>query len=360
MKTGLATLILSLMLTTAVTAEWWEEIEIKGDLRYRHEMIDIEGAGTRNRQRMRARLTVIGQANPDTRIGIQLATGSSDPVSTNQTLDGSFSSKNLVLDMAYLDYTPSTMPGLSVKGGKFKNPFFKPGKSELLWDSDLNPEGIVATVKVQPGQLSWTGIAAGLWVEERSSSEDSWMAAAQGVARLHLDEDRGSIAAGAGFFNYVNTAGQAFFFDATEPMGNTADMHADYAHEYELLEVFGEITHQMHGRPITLLADYVSNTAADSLNTGWKVGVRLGKAKRPGSWECRYNYRQVEADAVVGTFTDSDFRGGGTDAKGHEIGAALQLARNAAFKISYFINQIGLDREERDFRRLQVDLQLKF
>lgn len=63
----------------------------------------------------------------------------------------------------------------------------------------------------------------------------------------------------------------------------------------------------------------------------------------------------------MGIFTDSDFRGGGTDAKGHEIGGAYQLVKNAAFKATYFVNEIGLDKLETDnFNRLQLDLQLKF
>ena len=89
--------------------------------------------------------------------------------------------------------------------------------------------------------------------------------------------------------------------------------------------------------------------------------MRVGKAKKTGSWEFRYNYRSIEADAVPGIFADSDFRGGGTDAKGHEIGGAVQLAANTAFKATYFSNEIGLEETEtEDFGRLQVDLQFKF
>ena len=44
-----------------------------------------------------------------------------------------------MLDMAYLKIKPEQIPGLSLSGGKFKNPFYKPGKSELIWDSDFNP-----------------------------------------------------------------------------------------------------------------------------------------------------------------------------------------------------------------------------
>ena len=63
---------------------------------------------------------------------------------------------------------------------------------------------------------------------------------------------------------------------------------------------------------------------------------------------------------MLGAFTDSDFRGGGTDAKGHEIGGGYQLDKNTTFSVSYFVNTIGLDAAEEDFNRLQVDLQLKF
>jgi hypothetical protein len=45
----------------------------------------------------------------------------------------------------------------------------------------------------------------------------------------------------------------------------------------------------------------------------------VNKAKKQGSWNFRYNYREIEADAVLGTFSDSDFIGGGTDGKGHEL-----------------------------------------
>jgi hypothetical protein len=100
-------------------------------------------------------------------------------------------------------------------------------------------------------------------------------------------------------------------------------------------------------------------TTADSLNNGWLIGLRVGKAREPGSWAFRYIYRRIEADAVLGTFTDSDFRGGGTNAKGHEIGGSVILAKNTAFNVTWFDNTIGLDNGE-GFNRLQIDMQLRF
>jgi hypothetical protein len=345
-------------------SNWWEDVKLKGDLRYRHEMIDQEPEGEdsapRNRHRIRARVGIEGNVNDNTMVGIQLATGSDDPVSTNQTLDNAFSTKNIMLDMAYVIITPSFIEGLSVTGGKFKNPFFKPGKSELLWDSDFVPEGGVVDYSADVREFSFTLIGAGLWIEERGSDKDSWLGAAQGVLKFDFNKDESGLVIGGGLFNYVNGEGYEPFFDG-DPRGNTVEVDSLYASEFEMVEAFAEVSHKIEDIPVTVMADFVTNTGADSLDNGWLAGVHVGKTKNRGSWDFRYIYRKVEKDAVVGMFTDSDFRGGGTDADGHEIGGSFQVAENSAFKVTYFINKIGLeDNVMADFRRLQVDWQLKF
>ena len=355
-----AFLCVVLLSTASLASDWWENIKLKGDFRYRHEMIDTEGKDTRNRQRIRARFEVLANVNQTTIVGLQVATGSDDPVSTNQTLDNGYSTKNLMLDLAYLEIKPQTIKGLSIKGGKFKNPFFKPGKSELIWDGDMNPEGGAAAYKKDLQDISITLIASGFWIEEHSSGDDSWMAAGQGLFSYNLNDNKSGITAGAGFFNYINTVGFEPFFDADNPMGNTVDTSSLYVNDYQLLELFGEVNHKFGNIPVTMMGDYVTNTAVDNDCNGWLVGIRIGKAKKTGSWSCRYNYREVEKDAVIGMYADSDFRGGGTDAKGHEIGGVFQIAKNSAFKATYFMNKIGLNQNESDFKRLQVDLQLKF
>ncbi len=351
-----------------MAGNWWEKVKIKGDLRYRHEMIDKEDKDDRHRHRVRARLGIFGDVSPYTKVGIQLATGSNDPVSTNQTLDGAFSTKQVGIDLAYFEASHPRLPGLNAKGGKFKNPFFKPGKSELIWDGDWNPEGGVVAFKKKSGDFDLTLTGAGFWIDERSSSDDSYIAAGQVVGRLHFNEKKSNLTFGGSIFNYVNAEGFEPFFDQDDAMGNSIvgvvsgeDTVEVYASGFELMELFGEFTHKFESTPVTVMFDYVTNSAADSLNTGWLFGLRVGKAKEPGSWEFRYIYRNLEADAVLGMFTDSDFRGGGTDAKGHEVGGAIQLAAITAFKASYFINEIGLEAEETEgFNRMQVDLQLKF
>ncbi len=360
MKKYLFTAFLLLLAEGSISAaNWWENIKIGGDFRYRHEMIDEEGEDARHRHRIRARFNIAGEVSDNTKVKLQLATGSDDPVSTNQTLTDAFSTKSIGLDLAYLEYAPPQVAGLHLLGGKFDNPFYKPGSSELLWDSDFNPEGGTAVYNREFDNISVTIIGAGLWIMERSS-DDSWLGAGQVAVGYKTDDDKSKVTFGGGYFNYVNTQGFATFYDDEDSFGNSVDGSGNYLNDYELMEAYIELSHKFNYIPVVVMGDFVTNTAADSLENGWLVGINIGQAKKPGTWALRYIYRNIEKDAVMGAFTDSDFRGGGTDAKGHEFGGDYQLSEKAAFKFTYFANTIGLDAAESDFNRMQIDLQLKF
>ena len=104
--------------------EWYETIKLKGDLRFRHEWIDQDGKDTRNRWRLRLRLGASAQVNEDLDVNLRLASGSDDPISTNQSLDSGFSTKNFGLDRAYLDWHPYAVEGLHVQAGKNSTAFY--------------------------------------------------------------------------------------------------------------------------------------------------------------------------------------------------------------------------------------------
>ena len=113
--------------------------------------------------------------------------------------------------------------------------------------------------------------------------------------------------------------------------------------------------------PVAVFGTYVNNIAAKtSEDTGWLSGTKFNKAKKPGSWEVSYNYRDVEEDAVVGGICDSDFVGGGTDGKGHVLGFKYQIAKNVQGGLSYFINEKNANDTKDDFKLLQADLIFKF
>lgn len=373
--------ILSVFLISAITAgsimagDWADNIKFKGDFRYRHEIINQENTDLRHRHRIRARINLEGKVSNQAKIVVGISSGSDNPVSNNQTLTDAFSSKGLLIDVAYFEIQPKQAPGLAILGGKTYNPFYMPGSSELIWDSDIRQEGITADYSRSFGNISIRLIGSGLWIQERKADDDSYLAGGQALATYKLKEKKGDITVGASFFKYGFTQGFPVFYE-DDPMGNSgipmdtsiSEDGSDttlsgyvYANKYELLEVFGAFNYVMGHIPVTIIGDLVTNTALDSLNNGWLAGIYIGKIKKPGSWDFRYVYRQIDADAVIGIFTDSDFRGGGTNAKGHEIGAGYQLMVNTTFAVTYFNNEIGLEADEStNFQRWQLDLKFKF
>lgn len=88
-------------------------------------------------------------------------------MSTNQSFDDGFSTKDIGVDLAYVDW--KVRDDLNVYAGKMKNPVFKAGGVPLIWDGDLNPEGIAA--KYASG--GFFAAAGGFSVEERSRADDS-------------------------------------------------------------------------------------------------------------------------------------------------------------------------------------------
>jgi cell division protein FtsB len=352
--------------------KWAEKVKISGDFRYRHERIDEEKTGSgvrwkagRDRDRIRARLMIDAMVNDDWGLGFRLASGSGDPASTNQTLEDSFSSKPLWLDLAYFDWHPAARKGLNVFGGKVKNPFYKVGGNQLIWDDDLNPEGIAANYCVPLNDRDELYInGGGFWVDESSSGVDTSLWGAQGYFK-HKIGNPDYILGGVSYFDYGNIQGrgdlQSTWSSTSNFFGNTTSSGL-FASDFDIFEAFAEYGTKLMGLPFTVFGDWAKNlVASNSEDTAWLIGGKFNKAKDPGSWEVGYNYRELEADSVLGAFTDSDFIGGGTDGKGHQFGFTYQLAKNLQASVTYFNSERdGTTGRSLDYRRLQLDLKLKF
>ena len=352
----------------AKLASWAEKIRFSGDFRYRHEFFD-DGVRTsdrdRHRQRIRARLGMHATPSDDLDFYLRIATGSDpDPVSTNNTLTDGFSKKHLWLDRAYVDWHPELLSGARVLAGKMANPFVPSAKTDLVWDLDVNPEGLALNHTLELSEtLSVFATAGHFWLAEHSGGADTTLVAGQAGVKASLSETV-TLTAGASLYDFNHVRDQTVLIDPEDPMGNTATMNGDgefeYAEDFRLWEAFAELAFQAGGLPVSLHGQYVNNVAADSgEDTGWLAGVRVGKAKNPGEWELFYNYRRLEADAVIGALTDSDMFGGGSDGRGHKIGGAVQLTKSTQLAAKLMLSDVGLD-EEDDYKRLQVDFKVKF
>ncbi|MCD6459883.1 putative porin [bacterium] len=361
---------------------WTERIKIKGDFRYRHEIIRAAGRRhnlnqaqrdsretTRNRHRIRARVGIFARINEDIDFAFQLASGSQDPVSSNQTLDNYFESKRVWIDLAYITWHPEDFLGLNVKGfkmyaGKMKMPFYKPNKSQLIWDGDLRPEGIHGGYKFKIGEVDLCVNGGGFWLDEDSNDVDQNLWGAQGYFKSHIINKNIKLVGGISYYDYGSVRDHAPYdgdsFGNTlynKPL-NTTDL---LANDYQILEGFSELHWKMYNLPFTIYGDFVSNVATNENNNGYLFGTSIGKCKKPGSWKFSYDWRRLESDAVLGVFSDSDFGGGGTDAKGSRFALGYQLAKHTQLGATLFVNKTGLeDGDGKQYRRAQFDLKVKF
>ncbi len=339
----------------------------KGDFRYRYDGIRVEDQDNRERNRIRSRIAMIAQLPKNIELGIGLATGGDDPVSTNQNLGSGGSTKSIGLDYAYFNW--SVTGSLNLIAGKYKNIWVRPGENQLIWDSDYNPEGFAVTY--DNGHLF---VNAGLdWLESDTGKEDSrfsWglqsglktnigdSTLTTGVSYYALPVEGRNVFYPIGFID--GFAGNSFTC-ALVSIFRPISTVCTYDNDYEEVEVFAEFKTQVGTTPLTLFADLVRNRAADQFDSAWAAGVKLGRASDSGTWEVSYVYQDVEADSLIGATANADFAGGGTDSKGHILKGTYALNKNWKLEITYFANKrnanLGI---EEDYDRIQIDSQFKF
>lgn len=343
-------------------------VDIGGDIRLRHEYIDQDNKSTdQHRQRVRARVGMQADVNENVKSGVRLASGTDDPTSTNQSFDDSFSSKEIRLDQAFVSW--QIAEALSLIGGKMEQPWTS--VSDLIWDSDVTPEGFAAVLGTGSESVSLTANTGYLWLDEISSSDDDRMLYTGQVGLETAVSESMKVLLGGSIYHYDNMEGLPLLVDSEDSFGNDAvevttgtgeeaTTSSVYANGFEVYELFGQLSAKAGEVPVKVYGQLASNDAASTDDTGYLVGVKLGKAKDPGSFEVGYNYRDLEANAVLGALTDSDFGGGGTNSEGHKLNGTVAIAKAWNAGATLFLNTLDPDGEDVDYTRVQLDLVAKF
>ncbi len=359
---------------------WADSVTFKGDLRYRYETIADDSkldadkdTYTRQRDRIRARLGAEAKANANLKAGIRLSTGQSDPVSGNQTIGDGFGKKEFRLDLAYFDYNflpEATDAELHLIGGKMNNPFMTL-PDDLVWDGDLTPEGLALKAQKTLGKVTLYGNGGYLWVQERADTDDSLLTAGQAAMRIDFMPEV-ALTLGVAYYGFSNLEGNNVidWENKNNAYGNSTQKgtvsgsttNKAWKMDYTPMVPFVQLDLYVAGKPLSLFGQQIGNSEADSLDSGYMVGVSYGKAKNVKTYEIGYSYAELEKDATVGMFTDSDRWGGGTDGHGHKVYARYQLMKNLQIGATYFADEkpISDGAKTKDYSRMQLDLVASF
>jgi hypothetical protein len=336
---------------------WAAKTQFKGDVRVRQETIKIDGqtnSQDKDRQRIRARLGAYTEINPQVSTGIRIATGgSNDARSTNQDLDGYFVKKDLWLDMGFIDYHPTAVPNLHIIGGKMAQPWVSMG--DIIWDNDINPEGLAATYSLPITKgFELFGSAGNYTLKDNIDGDgtqfknDLRLNAAQLGAKF-TPIDALKVTVGGSIYQYQNDKDSA----ALAVNGNNTN-------RFRLMEGFGQVDINGLPVPLSVYGQYVTNNATDSdEDTGWLTGVKT----KVFGFGLDYNYRDVQRNAVVGAFTDSDFANGTTGSRGHKLGVSYDIDKNFSIGATYFLTKADFavaSQRDADANTLQLDVLAKF
>lgn len=404
--------------------EWLDRIKLEGDMRVRYQRdalddnntppvgyvfpgdvpqpgLGLTGAATRaadladarapfatntrlerERLRARARLGLLAKVSDSWSAGLRLATGNTtDRVSTNQTLGQNFNKYQFVVDRAYLRYEP--FESLVLSGGRIPNPWFG---TDLVWDEDLNFEGVSVTWKPKLTESFSPYVTAGYFpVKERNppGGRSRALAGAQLGFQWALNS-RHNLKFGAAVYDYSGFEGRlepdsSFDSILQQPIEST---YGNSVYEAGLRQRgntlfrtnsrLDDSTNNLWGlasrfRPlnmtlsydwasfdpvhVVLTADWVKNLEFDPAEIERRSGLRLTDARDDGyqfkltvgmpqirnarDWQVFAAYRYLGSDAVLDAFTDSDFGFGGTNQRGYIVGLGYGLDRNVGLNIRW-------------------------
>lgn len=352
-----------------------DEVKISGDLRLRHESFWKDPDGDRHRQRVRLRVKSDIKIN-DFKLGVRLASGTGEPVSTNQSFDNLFGQKALWLDRAFVTWQGSQTRWLKVTGGRMANPFFTVYSSDAVWDSDVNPEGFAQNLEWRSGEALALFANLGQIVldEDSGDNNDQWLFGEQvGLSVKPAKETEATLA--VAYYDFTNTKKSPLVPTSGTPPSLTFSQDGNtrvgnlLINDYNVLDITAAVMLDAAGLPLALMWDYVKNLAetinasgVETGDTGYQAGLILGKAKKAHTWELAYFYKVMETDATLADIADSDFGDGGLDRRGHIVWGAYNLTQYLQLKAKFFstIQESQTASTKDDIDRLQIDAVFKF
>lgn len=365
--------------SNGVKLTWLERITFKGDLRLRyeqkHQAWSEQSILSRQRQRYRMRFGAVADLKNNLRVGFRLASGGTDnPISTNQSFDDPGHRDTLSIDQAFVAWYGDS--GLTLYGGKM------PAHHESGWminkgliDSDYTPEGIEAHYDLGHGveaHFGWNSLY------ETSASTDM-----DGLLMGQVTGELGDLQLGLGgiwIYNAeqikadtIGTSGQKI---SHKDAGGNSESGNQSLSNFNPWFIDAKYGFTAGGKPVTLSGTFMNNPAAySSENTGYSLGVKLGKARKVGSWELGYEWRHMEKDVMWHQLTESDFGAfgardisgangrayyNGTNVEGSVIRAKYQLYDNTSVGLNWYITDAIESATSETTHRFSFDLIFSF
>jgi hypothetical protein len=296
------TITLSLLASSRAVAQDDTGWSWSGNARFRAEFNDNTGSVDRHRQRLRLRFGGDYRFNEEILVGARITTGNPDDArSPYVDLGDGFNSEDISLDRLFFQYTPNAVDGLTVLGGKWGPPISRnPVYGELVWDDDVQPEGLGAVYSMTDclGLDEFHVIGAALSALEQGGSEESWAFLWEAGGSVRVD-DGARIRGSATYFHYGDLTPGGSAALAADLRGN-ALTGAELTSDYGILDV--NLAYE--GERLVFAGEFIQNQRADS-SVG-DTGIAVGAAVKTEAGKFYYQYATIEQDAILTAFSQDD------------------------------------------------------
>ena len=384
--------------------DWVTVFKLTGSFagRFEHFHADNPLYTERTRYRYRARLGAVVTLKEDFEVGIQMSSGEFDPrygggspVSGQSTLASGASRKPVFFELAYGKWTAinNDIATASMTIGKMRNPF-QPSSSvadepTMLFDPDIFPEGLAASVSYHIDPKHTLNFDGGYYVlgeVDQTLPVDNILSPGHDPAfyggQLTWNakwSKKLSTALGVSAFSLTGRENLRVFTPPAPDLlavpnvnaGNTRSGLGGLAYDMTPLMVSPQVVYTLSSFPlypgefpVRLYGDYAENPSAPRDNVGYRLGIRLGKASKKGTWDVGYRYQSLgadvwyeelvddnngafyqQADPLSGFFIPSDGTGGrgyrgGTNVRGHLVRVNYAITDGLMFSFNYYLNSL--------------------
>jgi len=327
----------------AMLPEWIRKTRFYGDFRLRYEYGEVMDSRSQSRGRFRVRLNLETEVAKNLKFIFGIASGSNNPRSNDQSFTNDSDKKQININYAYVDFTPYKW--LSLQGGKMPRPFYT--VSQLVWDEDINPEGVAAQIKypVNPCiDLLLNSGAFQLSDNNNNTPNDTWMWGIQpGVMWRPNKKTQLKVAAGfTAFENFQDNPQQKYSSGTNTYVQDGTDKV--YRYKYNLVNMAGELGFRNPIPAFTpiryagLFAEYTNNVSTSNGKSGYLTGLTFGDEKvvEKCQWNFRGSWRRLEKNAAPDILPDSNFYFGYTGVTGYTAQLRYGLLKNVNFTTTYF------------------------
>jgi len=367
---------------------WVQNMKFSGSMRLRYQGDWAQNASTRDRMRLRLLFGVETNPIENMSVAFGLATGSlgqtgsgitdSNAATRNYTFSD-FDKPTIMVDFAYIQY--KIIDGVKITGGKVKGDTALYNLRQLVWDGNINPDGVALNVNEKIGSsFEFFGNAGWYTLGEGNSSGKTYYNPVVGdtltangqmpdvyVVQPGVTYKSDLISAKVAVaYQQFNTKGRMVFANDTLSSSYLVTNSINNIN-YNIIDPSGELRFKnLVGKyGVSIFGEYVKNINSEVKNNaeGGLYGIGIGNdgISKFADWNLSVAGRYLMSNAVPNGMSFSDVYGGTitNGVRGYEASLNFGLTKNSWATISY-LNYKNINGATVDKSLGQFDINYKF